>query len=601
MMFQPIKQRGKVVFRHIMGWSVELEPFPQVEGATTVHTLLETDPLWKKPTGRVRSDLHFHSTWSDGAASLDGMSGTAASLGMTHVAVTDHSRSSKLQRGLTPVEWLRQSNSLRFRASRIPILRSTEVDILRDGRLDLPNSLLLTADIVVASVHTGWAQSKTKNTVRLIRAIQSGCVDILGHPTGALVGKPGVPNFVRDSADVDWAKVFATCAEWRVAVEFNCFPSRFDLSERMLRSALDAGCWISLGSDAHARAHLAHIQFGDEMARRLQTNRVLNYLTIEELRAWREQALSTRVELSQVSGGPDGRQQQLLFTDTKVAVRKVRALATTPASIPSGNAVVGLDLTGGKKATGVAFLSESTVETCSLTSDDELVAYVAAKKPSIVCIDSPLGLPGGGEQIDPNAGIVRRAEHDLSSIGIPAYPALIDSMRELTLRGIRLKKRIESLENSPTVIESYPGAAQDILCLPRKQRNLKVLLKGLGKLGLTGPGLETNSHDEIDAITSAVVGRYFEAGTYEPMGIPSESCLIVPKHQLLEFSAPPVVCLAGPSGAGKSVVARYLAVIYGFQWCKTRDLVRELLIDDCLLYTSPSPRDKRQSRMPSSA
>ena len=111
-MFQPIKQRGKVVFRHIMGWSVELEPFPQVEGATTVHTLLETDPLWKKPTGRVRSDLHFHSTWSDGAASLDGMSGTAASLGMTHVAVTDHSRSSKLQRGLTPVEWLRQSNSL---------------------------------------------------------------------------------------------------------------------------------------------------------------------------------------------------------------------------------------------------------------------------------------------------------------------------------------------------------------------------------------------------------------------------------------------------------------------------------------------------------
>src|SRR5690348_2604923 len=79
------------------------------------------------------------------------------------------------------------------------------------------------------------------------------------------------------------------------------------------------------------------------------------------------------------------------------------------------------------------------------------------------------------------------------------------------------------------VIESYPGAAQDILCLPRKQKGRALLRDGLRRLGLTGPGLDTRSHDEMDAITAAVVGRYYESGSFEPMGIPSEAQLIVPK------------------------------------------------------------------------
>src|SRR5208283_5194729 len=146
-----------------------------------------------------------------------------------------------------------------------------------------------------------------------------------------------------------------------------------------------------------------------------------------------------------------------------------------------------------------------------------------------VSIDSPLGLPGGGNSIDPKAGIMRVAEHDLASVGIPAYPSLIDSMENLTLRGIRLRRAIESFPRAPRVIESYPGAAQDILSIPRKQRGLELLRAGLRELGLSGPGLDTKSHDEMDAITAAIVGRFYEAGRFEPMGIPSEAQLIVPK------------------------------------------------------------------------
>jgi dephospho-CoA kinase len=148
------------------------------------------------------------------------------------------------------------------------------------------------------------------------------------------------------------------------------------------------------------------------------------------------------------------------------------------------------------------------------------------------------------------------------------------------LRGIRLRGMIESLDDAPVVIESYPGAAQDILCIPRKQRGLNLLREGLKELGLRGPGLLTNSHDEMDAITSALVARFFEAGQYEAMGIESEARLIVPTGSILTFDTLPVICITGKTGSGKSVVSRYLALYYGFKWVKTRDIILNLIIDD---------------------
>jgi dephospho-CoA kinase len=91
------------------------------------------------------------------------------------------------------------------------------------------------------------------------------------------------------------------------------------------------------------------------------------------------------------------------------------------------------------------------------------------------------------------------------------------------------------------------------------------------------------SHDEMDAITSAVVGRFHENGEFLPMGIPSEAQLIVPRIKPLHFDLPPIICLAGKTGAGKSVVARYLALFYGFRWVRTRELIREILIEDSQL------------------
>jgi dephospho-CoA kinase len=107
-----------------------------------------------------------------------------------------------------------------------------------------------------------------------------------------------------------------------------------------------------------------------------------------------------------------------------------------------------------------------------------------------------------------------------------------------------------------------------------------LLRAGLSELGLKGPGLKTESHDEMDAITSAIVGRFYEANEFEPMGIPAEAQLIIPKLHPLIYEKTPIICLSGKTGAGKSVVARYLSLFYGFHWLRTREIFRALLADD---------------------
>jgi histidinol phosphatase-like PHP family hydrolase/predicted nuclease with RNAse H fold/dephospho-CoA kinase len=572
------RSQDELRIRHQMGWAFSLKTDETRSGRSISELAQELDPFVSNDAITVFSDLHLHTAWSDGSASVETMAKAVAERGLTHFAVTDHSRTSKLQGGLTPPLWLRQANAISLATPVCSVLHGIEVDILRDGQLDLPYSLLQGADIVVASVHSNWTEDPQINTSRLIRAIHSGCVDILAHPTSALTGKPGVPDYIRTPADVDWEEVFRECAAWRVAIEFNCFPSRLDIPLSLLRRAVDCGCAISLGSDAHARSHLQHIRFGEAALRSVKAAPVLNCLRLDELRKWIAESRATRQTLLQ-SASPLV-QGELFAEELPSPLYSLTATIQPPQKIPSGSKIVGIDLTAGNKATGIALLSGLRLETCSLSSDEEILGYIAKHKPKIVSIDSPLGLPGGGQAIDPKAGIVRVAEHDLASIGIPAYPALIDSMRELTLRGIRLRRSIEAFKSAPTVIESYPGAAQDILCIPRKQKSLGLLREGLRRLGVIGQGLDTKSHDEMDAATSAVVGRYFESGRFEPMGIASEAQLIVPKVPPLRFDRLPVICLAGKTGAGKSVVARYLSVFYGFEWLRTRNLIGDLLKED---------------------
>ena len=564
---------------HYMGWMAEIIIGPAGRGGRSLtEIVLQLDPLAAKLDTHILGDLHSHSSWSDGAASVDVMAEAARASGLKYLAVTDHSRSSKLQGGLTPILWLRQATAIAFARSAQPLLHGIEVDILKDGRLDLPISLLSLADIVVGSVHANWSDDIDVNTSRILKAIESGGIDILAHGTSALVGKPGVPDYVREASRVDWSVVFRKCAEWHVAIEFNCFPSRLDLSLSALVQAVQLGCKVSLGSDAHARAHLLNLRFGREVLKLIEADAVLSSYACDDLLRYISESRTIRRSLHRSSWVD---QQQSLFQQAeKAPPAKFQCRLEPHIELPSGSSVVGIDLTAGNKLTGVAFLSGSTVETTSAGSDEDILRLIERWKPAIVSIDSPLGLPGGKTEIDSDAGIVRVAEKDLASIGIPAYPALIDSMKQLTLRGIRLRKAIEGMENAPQVIESYPGAAQDILCIPRKQRGLSLLRDGLRRLGLEGEGLKTHSHDEMDAITSAIVGRYFETGQFEPMGVSSEAQLIVPKVSPIRFTSNPIICLAGKSGAGKSVVARYLSVFYGFEWLKTRDLIRTLLIED---------------------
>lgn len=579
--FFTLKAESKDWFtiQHQLGWSFRIQFSSEASDFDLARWAQATDPLLEKRL-RLKGDLHLHTSWSDGNASLAAIAEAVKESGLDYFAVTDHSRSCKLQGGLTPTLWLRQAASISLNRPTCPMLHGIEVDILEDGTLDLPQGLLSGMDIVVGSVHSNWTADQEANTRRLLRAIETGLVDIIGHPTSAVIGKPGVPNYVRHPAEVDWQRIFECCAKWQVALELNCFPSRLDLPFDMLAEAVKAGCWISLGSDAHARSHLSHLRFGQTIIEKLKPKRVLNLLSFIELKEWLTTARSLRSRLPRTVMACA---QPELFTENASVVPRmpIRAFLSPPQRIPAGSRVVGLDLTAGKgKPTGVALLDGMNVITCSLETDEELVEFIAVNTPGIVSIDCPLGFPGGGTVINPSAGIVRVAEHDLSSVGIPAYPALIDSMRELTARGVRLRKRIEAFENPPVVIESYPGAAQDVLCIPRKQKSLELLRSGLRELGIDGPGLLTESHDEMDAITSAVVGRFYETGEFLPMGIPSEAQLIVPRIKPLHFDPAPIICLVGKTGAGKSVVARYLALFYGLQWIRTRELIRELLIED---------------------
>jgi uncharacterized protein YprB with RNaseH-like and TPR domain/predicted nuclease with RNAse H fold len=197
--------------------------------------------------------------------------------------------------------------------------------------------------------------------------------------------------------------------------------------------------------------------------------------------------------------------------------------------------IVGIDLTGSeKRPTGWALLEGRLTVTGLVHTDEELLSQTIACRPRIVSIDSPLSIPLGRHCTDDGCecrkvgGITRHCERELKRRGVNVYPCLIQSMQKLTLRGMRLAAALR--EAGLEVIESYPGAAQDMMRIPRKRASQERLRAGLVRFGVRGiraPDLVT--HDELDAITSAVVGAFYLADAYEPMGTREEDYLIVPQ------------------------------------------------------------------------
>ncbi len=200
--------------------------------------------------------------------------------------------------------------------------------------------------------------------------------------------------------------------------------------------------------------------------------------------------------------------------------------------------VVGIDLTGSaKRATGWALMTGATAVTKSLSTDEELLAETIAANPALVSIDSPLSLPEGW--VDPDKPcdrpIYRKCELALKRMGISVFWCLLPSMKSLTKRGMILTARLR--EAGLNVIESYPGAAQDLLGIPRKGSSLEELKWGLARAGITGEFLHGKvTHDEVDAITSALVGLFYLADDYIALGNSAEDYLIVPRSTRIHYS-----------------------------------------------------------------
>jgi uncharacterized protein YprB with RNaseH-like and TPR domain/predicted nuclease with RNAse H fold len=199
--------------------------------------------------------------------------------------------------------------------------------------------------------------------------------------------------------------------------------------------------------------------------------------------------------------------------------------------------IVGIDLTGSeKRATGWSLLDGEVATTKSLSTDEELIAETVAAKPDIVSIDSPLSLPEGVSDPDVvgDSPIYRKCELALKRMGISVFWCLLPTMKGLTTRGIRLASRFRNA--GLQVIESYPGAAQDLLGIPRKGASLEELKQGLHRAGINGEFVMSKvTHDEVDAVTSALVGLFFLADDYIALGTPQEDYLIVPRSPRINY------------------------------------------------------------------
>lgn len=196
---------------------------------------------------------------------------------------------------------------------------------------------------------------------------------------------------------------------------------------------------------------------------------------------------------------------------------------------------VGIDLTGSeKKKCGWAVLTNGLVYTRTIFTDRELIEETARQKPAVISIDAPLSLPAGRISVydtDPGRqtfGIMRECERLMAKRGIRSYPSLIRSMQKLTERGVRLAAEFRQM--GLTVIESYPGGAQDIMGIPRKGKSIPLLVDGLRNFGLRGSFDQVGvTHDELDAITAAIVGCFYLANRYEALGNEQEDYLILPR------------------------------------------------------------------------
>lgn len=222
----------------------------------------------------IKGDLHIHSDWSDGVNSIEQIIGKAGEMGYEYVAITDHSKSLGIARGLSVERLADQEKYIRElnqKTAGIQVFAGIEADILVGGDLDYPDDILAGRDVVVASVHSGFRQDKAKLTGRVTSAMKNKHVDIVAHPTGRLIGR-------RDPYAIDMDEVFEAAAKYGTALEINSSPDRLDLNDKYVRKAVEMGIKISVNTDAHEISRMEEIKYGVAMARRgwLEKDDIIN-------------------------------------------------------------------------------------------------------------------------------------------------------------------------------------------------------------------------------------------------------------------------------------------------------------------------------------
>jgi DNA polymerase (family 10) len=233
----------------------------------------------------IQSDLHMHTTWSDGTASVREMAEAALARGRKFIVITDHSVGATIANGLSIERLLAQQEEVRRVDSemrdKIRVFHGTEMEIKADGTLDFPDEILAKLDFVIASLHVSLRQPREQITARLLNALKNPHVDLIGHPRGQLI-----PD--REPADLDMDAVFAAAKESGIALEINANPARLDLEAQYARRAVEMGILIAIDTDAHRIAELDLMHYGISTARRgwVQADSVLNTWSLEKFEAW---------------------------------------------------------------------------------------------------------------------------------------------------------------------------------------------------------------------------------------------------------------------------------------------------------------------------
>jgi DNA polymerase (family 10) len=230
----------------------------------------------------IRGDLHVHTNWTDGTASIEEMVRAAKAKGYAYVAITDHSRHVTVAHGMDAARLLKQLDEIERineKVSGINVLKGIELDILADGKLDLPDKVLSRLDLVIAAVHYKFDMSRAAQTDRIIRAMDNSHVSIIAHPTGRLIGE-------RDAYAINVERLIEAAHERGCALELNAQPERLDLSDIHVQAAKAGGVKIAISTDAHAPAALDFMRYGVDQARRgwLEADDVINTRPLDKLK-----------------------------------------------------------------------------------------------------------------------------------------------------------------------------------------------------------------------------------------------------------------------------------------------------------------------------